>query len=303
MFSTDAARPRGMGVTLMRRLFTVPFASPVTLAALVAASASLPTASGAYTNTIMITGYWPPTNEMIRPFSQNLAQNPGGWQGGNWEGRGYNIVSYFPEFPGGTGTNPEGEGDFRVDYQHASNDFWRITSEVKPVAIITFSRGSGGRNWEIESRHRKLALESWTPDYEAPFQPTPDLPIASEPDGTIRMSSLPMQNIRDAVNAAGLGFSSFIDGSNNFGGTFVSEFTGYHSSWYQNLHSNPADPAWCVAGGHIHVGITTPLAGAMTATEITLRELIGYVDSVVPSPGTVPMLGLGAVFVGRRRRA
>lgn len=271
-------------------------------AALAAITLVAPRTHAAYTNTIMITGYWPPTNEMIRPFSQNLTQNPSGWKGGNWEGRGYNIVSYFPEFPGGTGANPEGEGDFRVDYQHASNDFWRITSEIKPVAIITFSRGSGGRNWEIESRHRKLALDAWAPDYEAPFQPTPDLPIASEPDGTIRTSTLPMQKIKDAVNAAGLGFNSTIDTSSNFGGTFVSEFTGYHSTWYQNLHSSPADPAWTVAAGHIHVGISTPLAGAMTATEITLRELIGYVDSVVPSPGTLPVLCLTAIAALRRHR-
>ncbi len=257
----------------------------------------------AFTNTIMITGYWPPTNEMIRPFSQNLTQNPDGWKGGNWEGRGYNIVSYFPEFPGGVGTNPEGEGDFRVDYQHASDDFWRLTGQLKPVAIITFSRGGGGKNWEIESRHRKLALEAWSPDYEAPFQPTPDLPIASEPDGTIRYSSLPMQKIKDSVNAANLGFSSFIDTGSGFGGTFVSEFTGYHGTWYQNLHNNPTDPAWCVAAGHIHVGTTTPLAGSKTATEITLRELIGYVDSVVPSPSTLPLLGLGALLTTRRRRA
>ena len=38
------------------------------------------------TNKIMITGYWPPTNEMIRPFSQNIAQNPGGWQGATGKG-------------------------------------------------------------------------------------------------------------------------------------------------------------------------------------------------------------------------
>src|SRR5262245_41383211 len=49
---------------------------------------------------IMITGYWPPTNEMIREFSNNPTQNPGGWIGGNWEGRGYNVYAYFPEFPG-----------------------------------------------------------------------------------------------------------------------------------------------------------------------------------------------------------
>jgi len=65
------------------------------------------------TPNIMITGYWPPTNEMLRQFSNNPAQNPNGWVGGDWEGRGYNIYAFFPEFPQGLG---KGEGDFEVDY-------------------------------------------------------------------------------------------------------------------------------------------------------------------------------------------
>lgn len=256
-----------------------------------------------HTMNILITGYWPPTNEMLRPWSQNPAQNPGGWQGENWEGRGYNIYSYFPEFPGGVDVNPRGTGDFQVDYQAASADFWRVTNELHPVAIISFSRGSLGRNWEIESRHRKLPLSAWTPDYLAPFQPTPDLPIASEPDNTIRYSSLPMTRIRDAVTAANLGLTSFIDTSNDFGGTFVSEFTGYHSAWYANLHSSPDDPFRTFAGGHIHVGITTPLAAASQATVITLRELTGYLDSVIPAPGVCVVAGWWGVMACRRRRA
>ena len=59
--------------------------------------------SADYTNNIMITGYWPPTNEMVRHFSNNPVQNPGGWVGGNWEGRGYDIYAFFPEFPHGVG--------------------------------------------------------------------------------------------------------------------------------------------------------------------------------------------------------
>lgn len=271
--------------------------------ALTIAAAFSSAALGAHTNNILVTGYWPPTNEMLRPFSTNPAQNAGGWQGGNWEGRGYNIHSYFPEFPGGMNDNPQGDGDFQVDYQFASADFWRITAELQPVAIITFSRGAGPLRgeWEIESRHRALGLDDWADDYEAPFRPTADLPFASEPTGTIRNSSLPMAQIRDAVNAAGLGFTARIDTSDAFGGTFVSEFTGYHSSWYANMHSDPNDPAWCVAGGHVHVGRSTPLAGSMLATEITLRELIAYVDTQVPGPGTVGALGAFVIFRPRRR--
>lgn len=257
-----------------------------------------------HTTNILITGYWPPTNEMIRPFSANPARNPGGWQGGNWEGRGYDIYSYFPEFPGIT--QPPygpGQGDFRVDYQAASADFWRVVGELRPVAIITFSRGSDTPAWEIEARARKLPLNQWTPDYIAPTRPTADLPIASEPDNFIRFSSLPMDQIRDAVNAANLGFPAFIDSSNLFGGTFVSEFTSYHSSWYANLHSSPNDPSWCVAGGHIHVGGFTNPGQAAIATQITLRTLIDYVDGVIPAPSGAAVFAVWMGIASRRRRS
>ncbi len=260
-------------------------------------------AAASFSNNILITGYWPPTNAMIRPFSRNAAQNPGGWQGENWEQRGYDVHSYFPEFPGFT--QPpygRGTGDFEVDYQDASNDFWRIVGELRPIAIITFSRGSDTSSWEIESRARKLPLNAWAPDYLSPFRPTPDLPIANEPDNFIRHSSLPMTQIRDAVAAANLGMSSFIDTSNSFGGTFVSEFTSYHSAWYANLHSDPNDPDRAIAGGHIHVGGNTPVAAATIATQITLRTLITHVDSIVPAPGFGSMVFAAGVFAGRRIR-
>lgn len=273
----------------------------IVVAAVAAACASPAVAD--YTNNIMITGYWPPTNEMIRPFSQNTTQNPGGWQGGNWEGRGYNIFSYFAEFPGITSPPyGRGQGDFEVDYQDASADFWRVVEELRPVAIISFSRGGAGSNWEIESRARKLPLNSWTPDYLAPTRPTADLPIASEPDNFIRHSSLPMMQIRDAVNAAGIGVPAFIDTSNSFGGTFVSEFTSYHSAWYANLHSSPTDPFWTVAGGHIHVGGDTSVANATLATQISLRVLIDHVNATVPAPGAIGVTGLGLAMAARRWR-
>lgn len=254
-----------------------------------------------HTNNILITGYWPPTNEMIRRFSPNLTQNPSGWIGGNWEGRGYNIMSYFPEFPGGVGTNPVGTGDFTVDYQDTSSDWWRITDQVKPVAIITFSRGSNGSNWEVEYRTKNRT--TWVGDYVAPFQPTPSPPDASVPAETIRFNSLPMQNIVNSVNSAGLGINAFIDSTSpDLAGGFLSEFIGYHGMWYQSLHASPSDPFQTVAAGHIHVGINTPTAAATTAAEISIRQLITYVDSVLPSPGSAPLLALAGLLSLRRRR-
>jgi pyrrolidone-carboxylate peptidase len=258
-------------------------------------------AGAAHTNNIMITGYWPNTNEMVRHFSTNPAQNPGGWEGENWRGLGYDIYSFFPEFPGQTGPNwGKGEGDFEVDYQDTSADWWRITEDVKPVAIITFSRGAAGLSWEVEARGRNRT--SWTSDYQAPFQPTPSPPDASWPANEYRHSSLPMQNIVDAVNGSGLGVPAFIDSSASAGGTFLSEYIGYHGLWYQDIHSEPSDPAWNVAAGHIHVGIGVPAATGRLLTELSLLELIEHVNTIVPGPGSGSVLMLTGLLATRRRR-
>lgn len=256
--------------------------------------------ASAVTRNIMITGYWPPTNEMIRPWSANPGQNPTGWIGENWEGRGYNIYSYFPEFPGGVTVNPRGVGDFEVDYQDTSNDWWRITDEVDPVAIITFSRGNDDRSWEIESRNINWQRQGWFPDYLLPLRPTSDLPSFSEPDNNIRHSSLPMDAIRGAVNAAGVGVNSYIDTSDEFGGNFLSNYIGYHGCWYHDLHSDPADPRWNIAAGHIHVGIQASTEQGRAATEITLRELTTYLDSVIPEPASLTLLLLAGLLLPRR---
>ncbi len=268
------------------------------ITALVTLTLSAP-ALARYTNNIMITGYWPNTNEMIRHFSTNPDQNPAGWQGENWMGLGYDVYAFFPEFPGGVGVNPRGEGDFEVDYQDTSQDWWRISGEIDPVALMTFSRGFPGKLWEVESQQRNL--ETWVNDYDAPFQPTPSPPDASVPPGHIRGSTLPMQNIVDRVNADVPELDAFID-ENGFGGGFLSEFIAYHGVWYQDLHSDPSDDAWSVAAGHVHVGIDVTIDEGRRATEASLFELIDHVNTIVPAPGTVGVLGIGALALVRRRR-
>ena len=250
-----------------------------------------------FTRNIMLTGYWPQTNEMIRRFSANAVQNPAGWIGRNWEGRGYDVYSYFPEFPNGIG---QGVGDFEVDYQDTSEDFWRLTDEIDPLAIITFSRGARSIQpmWEIEWRQRNLS--AWINDYEAPFQPTPSPPDGSVPAGTIRFSSLPMEDIRDNINAADIGVEAFID-RRGFGGRFVSEFMAYHGAWYHDLHADPSDPAWNVAAGHVHVSYPMDLDRAVQATDITLRTLTGYLDTRIPEPASAALLASGLLLACRRR--
>lgn len=233
---------------------------------------------------VMITGYWPPTNEMVRAFSDNLAQNPGGWVGQNWEGRGYDIYAFFPEFPDGGPNYGRGVGDFEVDYQDTSNDWWPLVAQLEPIAIITFSRAGNDHDWELEGGNRTYDPPLWTNDYLSPFDPTPGLPIVDlEPPGTERFSSLPLQPIIDAVTTCCptlLPYATAIDP-----GRFLSNYIGYHGNWYHDLHADPQDPAWSLAGGHIHVGYAMSIAEAVQATEETLRVLTGHLDQIRKSPG------------------
>ncbi|MHC4946418.1 MAG: C15 family peptidase, partial [Planctomycetota bacterium] len=229
---------------------------------------------------IMLVGYWPPTNEMIRLFSPDPVQNPQGWIGGDWEERGYDIFAFFPEFPHGVG---KGEGDFEVDYQDTSNDFWLITGQVNPAAIITFGRAYPDHAWTVEWRHRNLVESMWGYDYEAPYTPTPAPPDGNVPAGYKRYAALPMEEIVRAVNSAPLGIFANINDTGN-SGNFLCEFVGYHASWYHDLHAGPAAPHRCIAGGHVHVGSLIDIPEAIAATEITLRTLIEYLNQpLVPN--------------------
>lgn len=266
-------------------------------AALLAAILLVGAAHAGYTNNIMLTGYWPPTNEMIRPFSTNPAQNPGGWIGEDWERRGYDVYSYFPEVElGGKGT-----GDFEIDYQDTSADWWRITSEVKPLAIITFSWTSGktgydGKDWELETRNRNRT--DWVDDFVAPFKPEPNPPDASLPAFAYRYSSLPLWQIRASIAQANVGVEAYFDSGT--GGNYLSEYIGYHGLWYQGIHSDPNDPNWCVAAGHIHVGQNVTTQEGFAGTAVTLRALMDYLDTVVPEPTS---LALFSLLLLRRRAA
>lgn len=228
---------------------------------------------------IMLTGYWPPTNEMIRRFSPDAVQNPLGWIGENWERRGYNIFAFFPEFPSGLG---KGEGDFEVDYQDTSDDFWLIVDQIKPRAIITFGRAYPDLGWEVEWRHRNLEEPQWYLDYEAPKWPTPAPPDGSVDAGFIRYAALPMQAIADAVNASPIDVEAFVDDMEDSGG-FLCEFIGYHASWYHDLHCDFSNPDPCIASGHIHVGSEIVLLDAVEAVKITVRTLIQYLDAPLVS--------------------
>lgn len=273
---------------------------------------------------ILITGFWPPTNNMLRGFSPLPGSNPGGWIGQNWEGRGYNVYAHFPEFPGQTGPSwGKGEGDMEVDYQDVAADFARLTNDYKPVAIITFSRSNTSIGWELEPAYQRFRLPgeatsvngrtipTYAQDYAGVLYPS-DVPIASEPLGNIRLSNLPMQSIVDAVSnqVSSSLLSPFIDvydpnssSSSAFGGNFVSGYTGYLGTWYRDQHlpGMSTDPVY--AAGHIHVGTSVTTAAGEMGTAVTLRTLISHLDSLgVPAPGAAFTLVLTGVIAARRSR-
>ena len=211
---------------------------------------------------------------MIRDFSQSLDLNPIGWIGGNWENRGYDIISFFPEFD-----NPDcsscgqGYGDLEVDYQDTSGDFWPIVNDLNPIAIITFSRGYIDYSWELEYNYYNRL--NWIGDFSPPYLPTPNPPDDSVENYFIRHSSLPMEDIMDKIESEDIGLDSYIDWQGD-PGQYVSEFMGYHGVWYHDI--NQLGENKCITAGHVHVGGLIDIETAKRATEVTLRSVIDLLD-------------------------
>jgi len=110
-----------------------------------------------------------------------------------------------------------------------------------------------------------------------------------------------MEEIRQAVSDAGIIDDVYLD-TVGFGGNFLSEFIGLHGVWYNSLHNSEDAEFRNFAAGHIHVGIDTPFDAAVQATEITLRTLTDYLDTVIPAPGSAVPLLAGVGLIARRRR-
>ena len=237
---------------------------------------------------ILICGYWPPTNEMVRPFSTNEELNPDGWIGDNWEERGYDVHSYFPTFdPPDCEVCGQGEGDLEVDYQDTSEDWWNIVDSINPIAIITFSRGGIDYRWELEWMTTNWEASQWIEDFEEPLLPTPSPPDSTWPYNAPRYSSLPMDSIEAAMNLSGLNLYPVIDYT--FGtGNYLSEYLGYHGVWYkaQMDSLNQIDRS-CHLAGHIHVGGLADWDEAIEAVNITLREVIEVLDEEQVAMGDV----------------
>ena len=243
-------------------------------------------------NKILVAGYWPPSNEGVRIFSQNQMLNPNGWMGENWENRGFDIVSYFPSF-----TDPDcescgqGYGDLEVDYQDTSEDWWNIVDSINPIAIITFSRGFIDYSWELEWQYFNYFY--WNADFTDPFYPTPTPPDSTVPVLTRRYSTLPMDSIVSKIASSDLGLVPYIDYTQG-AGAYLSEFMGYHGVWHKSIMDSINNP--CVVAGHVHVGGLIDWDTARQAAEITLREVIKVVNEYQSLPGDINLDGVISIL-------
>ena len=233
-------------------------------------------------NTVVVTGYWPPTNEMLRHLSANSQQNPGGWQGENWRNTGYNVYAYFPEFPpdgdptndaiGEPGSVGAMDADFQVDYQDTSADFWRIMDRHQPRILITTSRG-GDIGWELEAVEGGHGQASeWTSDRWG--QVTHPLAGSIDPRSTTMVerhathrlrSALPLALIKQQTAAMKLTDVAIDD---NTSGSYLSGFMGLHGLFYHQTHLHN------VAAGHVHVGRHVSVYDARRLLETTLATVL-----------------------------
>lgn len=288
--------------------------------------ASLGSCSVASADNIVLIGFWPPTNEMLRPFSTSPVQNPGGWMGQNWNGLGHDVYAFFPEFPpdgnpfnnsfGSAGYIGSPESDFRVDYQDTSADFWRVMDTLNPRGIVTFSWGGDDTRWEIErveGGHSSSGAPhlDWSSDGNGVTRPTQTTidprswdAISTYRSGNRLQTQLPVDDIVAATSALGLA-NVFIDETGT-SGNYLSGFLGLHGLYYNSLHNDPNDPLWNIAAGHVHVGSGLSVADARLLSEVTLNETLLYINRTVPEPGSALLTALSLVGVGsvlRRRKA
>lgn len=202
---------------------------------------------------ILLTGYWSPTNEMLRPWNPNPAQNPRGWIGADWEGSGFDVVAHFPEFPAGSGSR--GRGDFEINFEDTQRDFDRITQATRPIALLSFGRGD--KDWELESNSR----DYWT-------------------SARIRYrSTLPLDAIASAVNAS-TRVKAWID-LHGDADNYLCGFLSFLGARYRSQHQDPRDPSYMISQGFIHVSRGYALSDYRDAVKATLRATISHLQRTV----------------------
>jgi pyrrolidone-carboxylate peptidase len=219
---------------------------------------------------ILLTGYWSPTNEMLREFSPDPKLNGGTWKGKNWRNSGYDIYAYFPQF---TDAKDEvGQGNFPVDFASTYNDFQRITQELKPAFILSFGKGEGP--WELETKfpahYQKMFVSENLPSVIG-SKVRYAVPDSLKTDATFP-ARLPFATIVGSVNRAERPHLPARIDERHDAGTFLCGFIGYLGGWYYEQHKN-APPAQQIFGnGFIHVNGDLP--EAKVSLEKTLEAIL-----------------------------
>ena len=198
-----------------------------------------------------------------------------------------------PEFDPGTGpqtTAPWGTGDMQVDYDRTFADMSRFFDDYRPAAVVTFSRCKPGSHWKLEPASMRFRLPNeaepadlatYTTDGRSPGFPV----MHTDPPGTSYRSSLPMDDIARAVEAATdgrvAGLVPPIDVDYDYGGPYLSGFASYLGTRYATVTPT------CRMAGHVHVGRNVSIPDAILATEATLRTVIEHLMMPTDTARTV----------------
>jgi pyrrolidone-carboxylate peptidase len=199
---------------------------------------------------ILITGYWPPTNEMLEEFSPDPFKNKGLWIGKNWKNSGYDLYAYFPNFEE---KDRVGNGDFPVDFTATYNDFHRLTQELKPALILSFGNGAGP--WEIESTFPNHYLSMFVTGNIPSSNGEKiqyEIPEKLKQNFTYR-ASLPSYEILKRVNASPHPHLTARIDSEDDAGDFLCGFISYLGAWYHSEHKDADLPFRTYGSGFIHV--------------------------------------------------
>jgi pyrrolidone-carboxylate peptidase len=251
---------------------------------------------------IILTGFWPPTNEMIARFSTDPHVN-NVWQGENWENSSYNIYSFVPKQ-----YYKNGGGTWEWQYQQIHDEFLDLVNQLHPIAIIGFGEGGAQNTWTIENK--SINRVDWRVDGTGK-QPSPNPPDDTEDAKYSLISTLPVREIETALkNQTSINYNVIINTKGD-PGDYYCGYLAYLESWYQAQHSSSNDEFQCRVAGWIHVKKDIPLEQCMEAINITIREVLkalqnspsDHADNIQPGFEIIFVIGaIALVMFWKRKR-
>jgi hypothetical protein len=102
-----------------------------------------------------------------------------------------------------------------------------------------------------------------------------------------------MDSIVSKIESSGLGLTPYIDYPQG-AGQYLSEFMGYHGTWYKAQMDSANIP--CYLAGNVHLGGLIDWDTARQAAEITLREVIKIVIEYQDLPGDINEDGVVSIL-------